>query len=165
MAGPTYLLDANVFIEAARRYYAFDLVPAFWDSLVGYADDGVIASIDRVKVELLMGKDDLAKWAKSSFANAFLSTDEEETIEAYGSVMKWVQGQGQFFDAAKAEFASGADGWLVAYAAARGVIVVTHEELAADARKKVPIPNVCQALDVRYVDTFRMLRELGVRFA
>ena len=25
-----YVLDANVFIEAARRYYAFDLVPRFW---------------------------------------------------------------------------------------------------------------------------------------
>ncbi|MEM3335857.1 MAG: DUF4411 family protein [Thermoplasmata archaeon] len=25
----TYLLDANVFIEAARRYYAFDIAPPF----------------------------------------------------------------------------------------------------------------------------------------
>ena len=26
---PTYVLDANVFIEASRRYYAFDLAPRF----------------------------------------------------------------------------------------------------------------------------------------
>ena len=25
-----HLLDANVFIEAAKRYYAFDLAPSFW---------------------------------------------------------------------------------------------------------------------------------------
>jgi hypothetical protein len=29
MDGATYVLDANVFIEAARRYYAFDLAPPF----------------------------------------------------------------------------------------------------------------------------------------
>lgn len=44
-----YLLDANVFIEAARRYYAFDLVPSFWNKLVSLASNGDILSIDRVK--------------------------------------------------------------------------------------------------------------------
>jgi len=29
-----YVLDANVFIEAARRYYAFDIAPKFWDTLI-----------------------------------------------------------------------------------------------------------------------------------
>jgi len=79
--------------------------------------------------------------------------------------MRWVQAQDQFLDAAKTNFATVADGWLVAYAKAREYIVVTHELPAADARKKVPIPNVCEALGVSYVDTFTMLRELGVRFS
>lgn len=41
-----YVLDADVFIEASRRYYAFDLVPfnRFWDILLHYADDGAIES-------------------------------------------------------------------------------------------------------------------------
>lgn len=63
------------------------------------------------------------------------------------------------------QFANGADGWLVAYARAKGHVVVTHEQLSADVRRKVPIPNVCNAFGVRYVDTFEMLRELGVRLA
>jgi hypothetical protein len=29
-----YVLDADVFIEASRRYYAFDIAPKFWDSLI-----------------------------------------------------------------------------------------------------------------------------------
>jgi hypothetical protein len=29
MDGTKYVLDANVFIEAARRYYAFDIAPPF----------------------------------------------------------------------------------------------------------------------------------------
>ncbi|MHB9112955.1 MAG: DUF4411 family protein, partial [Thermoleophilia bacterium] len=40
-----YLLDANVFIEAANRYYAFDLVPAFWQALIDHATNGELLSI------------------------------------------------------------------------------------------------------------------------
>jgi len=164
MDGATYVLDANVFIEAARRYYAFDLAPPFWESLVQHAANGRIYSIDLVKQELERGKDELATWATSQFNDAFASTDEEDVIESYSEVMSWVQAQDQFLDAAKADFAAVADGWLVAYAKAKEYIVVTHELPATDARKKVPIPNVCEALGVSYVDTFAMLRELGVRF-
>ena len=170
MARPVYVLDSNVFIEAARRYYAFDLAPRFWDSLVEHADNGEIESIDWVKKELGKGKgkkgeeDELAKWANSNFGHAFCSTDEEDVIESYGMVMTWVQGQSQYTDAAKTYFASGADGWLVAYARSKGRVVVTHEVLDPNIRRKVPIPNVCDAFGVVYADTFKMLRELGVRF-
>lgn len=57
-----YLLDANVFIEAKRRYYAFDLCPGFWDCLVSHHQGDRIQSIDRVKQELERG-DDLLQWA------------------------------------------------------------------------------------------------------
>ena len=165
MDNAIYVLDTNVFIEAARRYYAFDIAPPFWESLVQYAATGRIYSIDRVKQELERGKDELATWATSQFNDAFASTDEEDVIESYSEVMSWVQAQDQFLDAAKADFAAVADGWLVAYAKAKEYIIVTHELPATDARSKVPIPNVCEALGVSYVDTFAMLRELGVRFS
>ena len=165
MDDTTYVLDANVFVEAAWRYYAFDLAPPFWESLVQHAENGRIYSIDRVKQELERSKDELATWATSQFNDAFASTDEEDVIESYSEVMSWVQAQDQFLDAAKADFAAVADGWLVAYAKAKEHIVVTHELPATDARKKVPIPNICDALGVSYVDTFAMLRELGVRFS
>ena len=78
--------------------------------------------------------------------------------------MNWVNQQERFTGAAKQEFADSAHGWLVAYAMARGRIVVTHEVVAPDAKSRVPIPNVCVPFHVRYVDTFAMLRELAVRF-
>ena len=165
MDGATYVLDTNVFIEAARRYYAFDLAPVFWESILHHAANGRIYSIDRVKVELERGKDELAEWATSQFSNAFASTDEEDVTNSYASVMGWVRAQGQFSDAAKADFADGADGWLVAYAMSKSQIVVTHEVLDPGIKRKVPIPNVCEAFSVSYVDTFAMLRELGVRFS
>jgi predicted nucleic acid-binding protein len=161
----TYVLDTNVFIEAAKRYYAFDLAPAFWESILQHAAKGQIYSIDRVQEELERGNDELATWAKGDISEAFASSDQEEIINSYTAVMGWVYAQDQFTDAAKADFANGADGWLVAYAMSKGCIVVTQEVLDPVIRRKVPIPNVCEALGVRYVDTFTMLRELGVRFS
>jgi len=165
MDGATYALDTNVFIEAARRYYAFDLAPPFWESLVLHGANGRIFSIDRVKEELERGNDELATWARGDFSDMFASTDEEDIISAYTAVMGWVYAQEQFSDAAKADFATGADGWLVAYSMSKGHIVVTHEVLDPAIKRKVPIPNVCEAFGVSYFDTFAMLRELGVRFA
>ncbi|HDS84095.1 MAG TPA: DUF4411 family protein, partial [Phycisphaerales bacterium] len=78
-----YLLDANVFIEASRRYYAFDLAPGFWENLIRYSNTNQVLSIDRIKIELEKGKDELAEWAKHKFHHAFVSTNETETITAY----------------------------------------------------------------------------------
>jgi hypothetical protein len=159
-----FVLDSNVFIEAAHRYYAFDLAPRFWESLVEHAVNGRIQSIDRIKLELERGKDALATWAKKHFGHAFASTDEADVVESYRDIMNWVNGERQFSDAAKADFANGADGWLIAHARAKRCVVVTHEVGAPDARRRVPIPNVCQTFDVPFIDTFEMLRRLGVRW-
>ena len=165
MGDPVFVLDANVFIQAHRHYYPFDLAPRFWSSLVQHAENGRLESIDRVKAELERGRDELASWANEQFGGAFASTDEEVTVKCYTDIMNWVNGQIQFFDAAKASFAGGADGWLVAYAKAKGRVVVTHEVLNPDIKRRVPIPNVCQAFKVVYVNTFKMMRELGVQWS
>lgn len=55
-----YVLDANIFIEAARTYYSFDLAPPFWEFLKTKAHNGLLCSIDRVYDEIKLGKDQLA---------------------------------------------------------------------------------------------------------
>src|SRR5262249_45130778 len=142
---PVYVLDADVFMTAARSYYAFDVAPAFWDSLVREAGNGRLLSIDRVKDEIDRGKDELVEWANGSFHRWFAGTAENDIIAAYREIISWAQAQSQFLDYAKDEFAKVADGWLVAYAKAKGATVVTNEKFEAAARKKVKIPNVCQA--------------------
>jgi len=165
MNGERYVLDASVFIETARRYYAFDLAPRFWESLVEHARAGRVMSIDRVQQELGRGKDELASWASGRFGSAFMPTDAPEVLNGYRELMEWVQSQDQFSNEAKAGFASDADGWLVAYARANGCVVVTQEVLNREVKRKVPIPNLCDAFDMVWVDTFAMLRNLGVQFA
>lgn len=88
-----FVLDANVFIEAAQRYYAFDLVPKFWESITEHAANGRVQSIDRVKQELDRGKDTLKEWASEHFNNAFASTDEPAIITSFAQVVTWVQTQ------------------------------------------------------------------------
>jgi len=164
MEDSTYVLDANVFVEAARRYYPFDLAPPFWQSLLLHANTRV-RSIDRVRHEVESGNDELASWMETHFSHACASTDEPAVTQSFAEIMTWVRSQRQFSEAAKAAFADDPDGWLVAYARAKGCVVVTHEVYNPEARKVVPIPNVCKQFNVRYVDTFAMLRDLGVRFS
>lgn len=53
--GRKFLIDANVLITAHRSYYAFDLCPGFWASVIeGHAVKRVF-STHRVETELLAG--------------------------------------------------------------------------------------------------------------
>jgi hypothetical protein len=159
-----YLLDANVFIEANRRYYAFDICPGFWDALLWHHGKGHIGSIDRVRDELTRGNDALKDWVEDAVPSACFSASNASAVTSlFGQMMAWVHSQAQFQPAAKAEFAVKPDGWLVAYAKANGLTVVTHEVPNHEIKKKVPIPNVCEAFSLRYVDTFDMLRGLKSR--
>jgi hypothetical protein len=124
-----YVLDANVLIEAARRYYAFDLAPAFWDALVEQARNGKLCSIDYVLEELKLNKDELSRWAKTKFKSAFRSTGHSDIIARYNQIINWVTSQAQYTPAAKSDFARGADGWIVAYARVKSFTVVTQERV------------------------------------
>ncbi|MEK7765033.1 MAG: DUF4411 family protein, partial [bacterium] len=85
------LLDADVFIQAHRQYYPFDVCPGFWDSLIRHHKAGRLASIDRVRSELGDDKDELAHWAKRVMpASAWLPTDAPPVTAQYGTVMAWV---------------------------------------------------------------------------
>jgi len=160
-----YLLDANVFIEAKRRYYAFDLCPGFWECLIWHHEGNHrILSIDKVKNELDRGGDELKDWADAAPVSCFASTNESSVISEYGRIMNWVQAQAQYKPAAKREFAQGADGWLIAHAKVHGLTLVTHEALAPEACSTLPMPNVCEVFAVSYVDTFDMLRDLETSF-
>lgn len=164
MKSPTYILDANVFIQASNEYYPLDLVPGFWDTLTVKAESGVIGSIDLIRKELEREEDQLWSWVRDEFHSAFHSTQDPDVLAAYREVITWATRHEQFFDYAKREFAEVADAWLVAYALAKECTVVTQEKLAPDMKRKIQIPNVCVAFGVTYMDTFQLLRALDVRW-
>ena len=160
-----FLLDANVFIEARDRYYGFELCPGFWAALIRYHNQKQVFSIDQIKDELVKQEDNIKQWVNTEAPDDFFKkAQDKNVIDTFQQMVRWVSGKSQFSDQAKAEFASVADGWLVAYAHVNGLIVVTHEVYRPDAKRKVLIPNVCEEFDVEYLNAFEMLGELKVKF-
>lgn len=75
-----FVLDANVFMEASRRYYPLDFAKPFWDGLIQYAAESTICSIDKVFDEINKGNDSLKTWADTDFNNYFIATKNDENI-------------------------------------------------------------------------------------
>ncbi|MGB3975555.1 MAG: DUF4411 family protein [bacterium] len=162
----SYILDADVFITAKNRYYAFEICPGFWDCLIHFHKIGKVGSIDQVKSELLRGikTEDLVLWVINDLpAPFFKSTADESVVNAFREIMLWVQRNSQYYDSAKAKFATEADGWLVAYSIVNGAIVVTNEQPQPKARNRIPLPDICRQFNVDSKNTFEMLHDLKVR--
>lgn len=164
MKHPHYVLDADVLITANRSYYAPDICPSFWQHLIQAHQEGYLISIDRVRDEILDGNDNLLEWVKEEAVDMFASSTELSVSNLYAQISDWVQQNSQFTNAAKVEFAGSADGWLVAYACVNNGTVVTLETFNANIRRRVKLPNVCRQFDIEYIDTFEMLRRIGIRF-
>ncbi len=160
-----YLLDSNVFIEAARRYYAYDICPGFWEWLDLACPGEDVYSIKPVYEELVRGSDDLATWVKGRRDDGrFLPVDDGTTQQHLARVAQVIE-NGHEKPAAKHKFLAGADPWLVAKALTIRATVVTHERTLADnATSRISIANVCRDFSVPFIDTFALLRDHGAAF-
>ncbi len=121
----TYLLDANVFMQAKNLHYGLDFCPAFWDWLVASNAAGRVFSIEKVGDEIDAGADELAAWAFPLGSGFFLRPDAA-FLPTLGSVSSWVTSQ-SYEPAAVSTFLQVADYYLVAHALAHGHTLVTHE--------------------------------------
>lgn len=158
-----YIVDSNILIEAKNRYYSFDIVPGFWTWLERSHKQGMVCSIDKVQKELLDGENELAEWA-DSHKEFFHSTTDQATLDCFSPLTDWACRQKYTRTALNDFTANTADYVLVAYACAHKYIVVTHETSAINSRKRIKIPDACDALNVNYVDTFKMLRNTNTKF-
>ncbi len=161
-----YCLDANVFIEAHRRYYAFDIAPGFWEALAEWAEQAIICSPLPVYDELVRSRDQLSEWAKNHRETLFVNPDQA-TVTAYSRIANLVNRRYEPHHVQ--DFLSGADPWVIACAKAHNLVVVTMEALKQEQRDqgsgrykgRIKIPNVCQLVRVGYINTFDLLRALG----
>ena len=71
----SYLLDANVFIQAKNLHYGLDFCPAFWQWLIDGHADGRVFSIDKVADEIAAGADELTQWMHDHGNGLFRKTD------------------------------------------------------------------------------------------
>lgn len=157
----TYLLDANVFIEAKKRWYGFDFCPGYWDWLAVANDAGIVYSIERVADEISIGNDELVDWARDRSDSFFLKPDSK-VLESLSQISMWAN-NGEYKSAAVTTFLGNADSYLVAHAHAYGHVVVS-QEIVANSPGNVKIPNACVAMGVKYINIFELLRNECARF-
>lgn len=157
----TYLLDANVFIQAKNLHYGLDFCPAFWDWLLDNNAAGRVFSIDKIADEIAAGADELKDWMRQRGNGLFLKTDTHIAAQ-FGRVSAWATQQ-QYEPAAINTFLQVADFYLIAHALANGHTVVTHE-VPANSTKRIKIPNACIGLDLRFMTPYEMLRRERARF-
>lgn len=155
-----YLLDANVFISAARQWYGFDFCPAFWDWLDLEAAAGTVGSIDRVFNEIDVGADQLTAWAQER--PGFFRATDEDVLPHLRTLSTWAT-SGDYDQAAVNDFLASADYFLVAHCMATDAALVTHE-VPSTSRKRIKIPDAALTHGVRYLNTFQLLRERRARF-
>lgn len=169
----SYCLDANVYIQAHRTYYAFEFVPPFWDWLSDLAKAGIICSPLTVRDELIPVQRDnydaLAHWAKDYKDVLFIDPDEK-VVAAYQLIVNFVNAN--YTSHHSREFLSKADPWVIAHGKADRLAVVTMENLKNEERDRdtgyiqgrVKIPNVCDHFNVNWINIFTMMRNLGAKF-
>lgn len=157
-----YLLDANVFVTAARLHYGFDFCPAFWRWLEVQHKAGKVFSIGHVKSEIVDYGDRVSRWAKKDAGQGFFLSAPPALATSLANVDAWLQSQ-EYTESAIQTFGAGADYYLVAHALHENFAVVTHE-VAAESTEKVKIPNVCNGLSVKCMTPYKMLRDEKARF-
>jgi hypothetical protein len=140
----------------------------FWEKIKKMAYTGTLISIDKVKGELYDNNDDLEKWCKANLPNDFFKSSRG-AISEYQKVTTWaISMNDHYLPNAINEFldADEADAFLIAYSLVDPLnrTIVTHEVSAPQKKSKIKIPDCCNALDVNYVTTIEMFRELKETF-
>ena len=164
-----YCLDANVFIQAHRTFYAFDIVPSFWKALIQHAQNGDICSPLAVYDELTsQSNDELSKWAKTNREDIFEEPDESVSSH-YARIADYAAKNYEIHQVN--EFLNGADPWVIAHALKGKHTVVTQElpkEEKRDAKTglipgKIKLPNMCQFFGVTWMGVFELMRNLNIK--
>ncbi|MFA8342598.1 MAG: DUF4411 family protein [Rhodothermaceae bacterium] len=155
-----YCLDTNCFIEAWNKYYSPDFCGNYWDVLEKLGREGVLFIPAMVKKEIDKKDDELSQWLKrnSSFVKPITEDVQIKLREIYAKDSS----HRRLVDTTKER--SMADPWVIAHALAEDAVVVTKEALMGEASTKVKIPNVCENMDIEWMDDFSFIRETNILF-
>jgi hypothetical protein len=145
---------------ANRLYYPLGRVPEFWEWLVHMgATDQIKMPVEMIE-EIRDGTDDLATWMSDRNHLDALQLAEESDValvqrvinEGYAPNLNDVQIQ-----------KIGHDPFLIAAAlrnAADRIVVTTEVSKPTTIRANRRIPDVCNSLGIRWMDSFGMIRAL-----
>ena len=158
---PDYWLDSNVFIEGRKGPYGFDIAPRFWAVIDEMVAVGRVSSSTLVYHELADVQDELAEWAGERRTSGIFVEPDTLVQAGFQQIVEYVNSHYTNVNQV-ARFLDKADPWVIAQAVADGSAVVTLETEVPANSQKVKIPNVCNQFNARHINTYQMLRELGV---
>lgn len=160
-----YLLDASVLITAHNSYYAVDRVPEYWAWLHHMCRHGHVKMpvevYEEVKEGPEEGKDLLFAW---------LQTDDVKKLivlsgEAKHAHVRHITLNGYATDLTDTEVEQiGRDPFLIAHAYSDKLnrcIVTAETSERRKQRQNKKVPDVCDAMGVRWLDPHAFNRELG----
>lgn len=156
-----YLLDANVLIDAARDYYPLDRVSEFWSWLVQMGKQGHVKVPIEIYDEVMKGNDALKYWLQENkdalLFNELVSQPlvAEVTKRGYAPCLTDVEIE-----------KIGGDAFLIAYAIVdprqRCVVTTEHSKPKRTGANR-HIPDVCEDLGIKCINTFELIRRLNFR--
>ena len=133
-----YLIDSNIFIRS-KNEMPMNLWPTFWQRMTDMVNSGEKNSAPKT---------------------CFVGLDGD-VMRRYGEVQTWA-GTKSFTQTARNVFATVADAYLVATAAAKNMTLVTYEKSNPNSKARVLIPDACEAVGANYCDLNAVLRGMGV---
>lgn len=142
----------NLPFSPLRYRFAFIIDDNFWYCSLSYG--GRLITIER-------GNDELAEWLKHSAPKTCFVGLDGDVMRMYGEVQAWA-GTKSFTQTARNVFATVADAYLVATAAAKNMTLVTYEKSNPNSKARVLIPDACEAVGANYCDLNAVLRGMGV---
>ncbi|MBN9382136.1 MAG: DUF4411 family protein [Chitinophagaceae bacterium] len=156
-----YCLDANVLIVPWNSYYSRKICPEYWQLLerLGHAERIFIPKA--VEDEINHTEDKLAEWLKSSGIPVY--PIEESVTQCISKIFDSDPTHQLLVDNIKGR--SLADPWVIAHAIDQRACVVTKEKKQIARTDRIRIPNVCEKMDVRCIDDFQFIDEIGIRFS
>lgn len=160
-----YLLDADVLINAERDYYPRERVPEFWNWLLHHAERGAIRTLRRITSRLKQQptkdrpEDPLSEWIRAHEGSLLIEPPDRSAV-----LQVWTRGYQQGASALDLPNVDD-DAFLVAAALTDPAerIVVTMEKRSTKKGLNRRIPQVCDAVGVRCIDTFQFIRALDFR--
>ena len=157
-----YIFDTNIFIRS-KNEMPMDIWPTFWERFRDMVNSGEIFTSITVKDEIDKGKDELTEWLKQNAPKSFYLSLDADVMAQYTITQNWAKSNSVYTQTALNTFANVADAYLVATAAAKQMTLVTYEGSSPNSKKRVMIPDACNALDVRYCDLNTVLKEMGIK--
>jgi hypothetical protein len=147
-----YSLDTSALLNGWVRHYPPDVFPRLWKEIEDLIADREVRATDEVKLELEKKHDAVLAWANQRAGDLFVPFDEgvqeivRDLLQRHPKIIDTRAGR------------SGADPFVIALAIKEGCAVVTGESPTGSA-KRPHIPDVCNAMGVRWISLLELIRE------